>query len=788
VRALLLGTPGRLVTLTGTGGCGKTQLALGVAWDLAEDFRDGVWFVSLAPVKDATLIVPNIAAALDCRERLGEPLQRTLLDFLADRQMLMVLDNCEHQVEACARLAEQILDECPGVRLLATSRERLRISGESTWRVPSLAVPNSATYLSPTDLLKYPSVRLFVERVQAIEPAFQLEPQNAAAVVGICSRLEGLPLAIELAAARASALTPQQIVVRLEECFRLLVSGSRTAPSRQQTLGATLDWSHGLLSEGEVKLFRRLPVFAGGWSLEGAEAVCAEDGLPASEIVDLTARLVDQSLVEVESHAGTSRYRLLEPVRQYALTQLRAAREHAAIQRRHAEYFLSFSEGLQYEANVGGARRMAAQERLAEEQSNIRVALRWCIDHAEADMGLRLAEAQTGLWIVRNLNAEGLAWLRQVLAIPGAEARTKARAAALIHAGFLAMREADYVQARTWLEEALPITREAGDAWLRFCNFCDLARNHRDRGEYATARGYFMEALATVREAGDRVSESHVCNNLGFLAALECDFPLACDWARHGLAIARTLNDAWSLAMSLHALGGALVDRGMLTEAGPISEEGLALHLQTSDRWGASYSLHDLGRLALAEGRLADAQRYFTQCLTYRYELNDQGTLAAAVAMMAAHAAVQGERGRALMLAGASAAMHERVGVAISPREQGWLDRWLPGLRELATDDEARAAYSTGREMSTSEAVTLALDVPGPAVPAEVEGPLTPRQLEVAILVAQGKTNRQIAEHLVVTERTVGAHVEHILHTLGLAKRTQVAVWVAEHGLLASSA
>jgi predicted ATPase len=318
VGALVLHTPGRLVTLTGTGGCGKTQLALLVAAGLVDRFADGVWLVDLAPVQASDLVPYAVAAVLGRRERPREALLDTLVAYLAGRELLLVLDNCEHLIDACASLVVRVLSWCPRVRLLATSREQLRIGGEATWRVPSLPSPYPRASLSPANLLAYPAVRLFVDRVRAVQPDFALGSANAASVAGICARLEGLPLALELAAARVPALSLRQILERLDDSLRLLVGGSRTAPTRQQTLRATLDWSYGSLSDSERVVFRRLSVFAAGCSLDAAEAVCAGGDIDRSDVLDLLEQLVDKSLVLAYEQDSLSRYRLLEPVRQYA--------------------------------------------------------------------------------------------------------------------------------------------------------------------------------------------------------------------------------------------------------------------------------------------------------------------------------------------------------------------------------------------------------------------------------------------------------------------------------------
>jgi predicted ATPase len=371
-RKALLGTDGRLLTLTGTGGCGKTRLALELASDVLPDFADGVWLVELAPLADGGLVAQAVVSALGVREQPGESLLATLIRALSTREALLVLDNCEHVIEICARVVEDLLDHCPRLRVLATSREGLRITRELAWRVPSLRVPDQLA--TTDDLLRAPAVQLFVERAQASVPTFD-PTARAATVGGICRRLDGLPLAIELAAARVRTLGVDQILERLHEAIHLLVGGSRTAPSRQQTLRATLDWSYGLLGDEERAVFRRLAVFAETFDLDAAEAVIADTDIAAGEVLDELQRLVDKSLVVVDERDGRARYRLLEAVRQYAQEQLAARGERDAPRRRHARYYLAFAEARAHDTTIGGPRRMTVTAELDREYPNLRAAL-----------------------------------------------------------------------------------------------------------------------------------------------------------------------------------------------------------------------------------------------------------------------------------------------------------------------------------------------------------------------------------------------------------------------------
>src|SRR5215207_2916670 len=428
----------RLLTLTGAGGSGKTRLALEVAKDLLGTYPDGAWLIELAALSEEVLVPQAVAAALGMREQPGRPLTDTLVDALRENKMLLVLDNCEHLIDAVAQLAETLLGSCPGLRVLATSREAFSIVGESVWQVPSLSVPDSRHPSTVEYMAGFESVRLFVERARRRASAFVLTPRNVRAVVEICWRLDGIPLAIELAAARARVLSVEQIAERLDDCFRLLTVGSRTALLRHRTLRATIDWSYELLSEDERRLFRRLAVFAGGFTLEMAEAICSGENLKEDEVLDLLSHLVEKSLVVVQELSGEMRYRLLETVRQYGWEKLEESGEVDPIRRRHANFFLALAQEIEprIEPKIHNADRHMWLERLEIEHGNLRAALRWAVDMGKAETGLRLASALFWFWHMRGYLKEGRSWFDRALAeVPE---RTAVRAEALYHTGYLA--------------------------------------------------------------------------------------------------------------------------------------------------------------------------------------------------------------------------------------------------------------------------------------------------------------------------------------------------------------
>jgi non-specific serine/threonine protein kinase len=459
----------RLLCLTGPGGIGKTRLAVEVANAVAANYVDGVWLVELAPVADGDLVARSVARALGVVERVNEPLLTTLADFIGDKQLLLVLDNCEHLLEASARAAERLLRSCPGLRIIATSREPLGIGGETVWRVPSLSVPESRDTTTLEALPQADAVRLFIERACALAPGFTITEHNAHAIAQVCQRLEGIPLALELAAARVPVLSVELIAERVDDALRLLVTGSRVAPPRQQTLRATLDWSHGLLSEAEQHLFARLSVFAGGFTLEAAETICAGYGIQPGEVLDLLAHLVNKSLVLGETRTdGSLRYRLLEPVRQFGAELLSKSGETARLRDCHVDWFVG--QASQAADGIWGPQQADWFVWFDQELDNLRAALDWAIDSDNAGVGLRLGASLQYFWLQGGHMAEGRSRLLALLALPSAASNPSAEAEALVAIGHLCTRFAGELgAARSYAERGLTLARQIADRLgLRF--------------------------------------------------------------------------------------------------------------------------------------------------------------------------------------------------------------------------------------------------------------------------------------------------------------------------------
>ncbi len=703
----------RLLTLTGSGGCGKTRLALQVTAELLEEYADGVWLVELAPLSEPALVPQRVTSALGVREERGRPLLTALRDYLKPKELLLVLDNCEHLIIACAQLAEALLRICPNLRILATSRETLGTAGEIAWRVPSLSVPDPRRLfprrLPPLQALsRYEGVRLFIERAVAALPNFAVTDQNAPALVQVCRQLDGIPLAIELAAARVKVLSVEQIADRLDDRFRLLTGGSRTALPRQQTLRAAVDWSYDLLTLDEQVLFNQLSVFAGGFTLVNCEAVCAGDGIEAADVLELLSRLVDKSMVTVEETGDKSlRYRLLETLREYGGTRLVSSGKADAIQRRHVSFFLALAE--QAEPQLLGPDQAAWLHRLEAEHENFRAALRWCVDRAEADIGLRLGGALWRFWYHRGYFREGRGHLERVLGVQGASLRTAIRAKALNGAGNLAYNQGDYAAAHLFHEESLTIARESGDRQAVARSLNNLGLVARERADYPEAQAMFAQALAINRATGNRAWEAINLNNLGLVAYYRGNYPAARGFQEESLAIQQELHDKWGIAMSLNALGDVARDQRNYDEARSLYEESLEIRRELRDKRGLGHVLDSLGLLCLDQGDLSTARTWLEESLAALREIIDTAGIAQSLESFAALAGAQGQPERALGLAGAAVALREEIGAPLAPLKKAYLEARLASARDELGQEASTVAWHQGREMTLEEAVAYAL-------------------------------------------------------------------------------
>ena len=567
----------RLVTLTSVGGTGKTRLSLQLAAEVVGDYPDGVWFVELAPLADEWRVPQAVASVLGVKEEAGRPVVEALIKHVQDRRMLIILDNCEHLMSACAELSKQLLQAGPHVKVLASSREHMRLAGEKNYPVPALAVPDRKQRVEVEALAKYDAVRLFVDRAVAVQPSFALSAENATAVADVCDRLDGIPLAIELAAARVRALSVERIAERLDHCFRLLTEGDSTALARQKTLRASIDWSYDLLTADERALFRRLAVFAGGFTLEAAEAVCPGGEDDRLDVLDLLTRLVEKSLVELD--ALGERYRLLETVRQYAQERLESSGEERGTRTRHLLFYVGLAETARPE--LVGPHQGEWRARLDLERENLFSALAWS-DSAEdgARLGLKLGRALKQFYILHGLAAVGYRMTVEALARAGAQERSPLRIGALFDAGQIAYFIGRYADAQAYLEESVAIARELGHKPGIAAVLQPLGMACLGQGDLATARRHLDEALQLAHELGEKRSIAAALNARAQLHRVEGELDRAEPLYDRVLEIARELRDRESIAIGLlnlamTSIGDGRGDRArlMLVEALSIAEE-----------------------------------------------------------------------------------------------------------------------------------------------------------------------------------------------------------------------
>ena len=667
VKRLLAST--RLLTFTGPGGCGKTRLALAVARDLVGSFEEGIWLAELASLSDPELVAQTIASILGVRDQPGRPLAETLSDYLRPRRLLFILDNCEHLIEACAELVGTLLSTCPDLKVLATSREPLGITGETGWLVPSLSVPDLYHPRTPESLARYEAVRLFIERAAAVAPSFTLTDRNAAAVGRVCRHLDGIPLAIELAAARVRALTVEQISERLDDCFRLLTSGSRAALPRHRTLRATIGWSYELLGQEEQILFQRFSVFSGGFTLEAVEEVCSGEDIKRNEILDLLSLLVEKSLVWMNEREGEARFRLLETVRQYGWEKLLETGAAEDIRERHANFFLALAE--EAEPKLKGAQSQLWLERLEMEHDNLRAALRWAADTGKAETELRLAGTLWWFWLRHGHLSEGRRWLEATLGGAESSGHARVRAKVLCGAGFLAFSQVNHPSARSRLEASAEICRELGDKrGLAYAlSFLSLVLTHQ--GDLASARPPAEEGVRLFREdGGDRWGLGIALTNMGVVLEAQADYELAISLFEESAAIFRKLGDRWPLSIPLRHLGIVASRQGDHARAEALYRESLATLRELGERWLISLCLEELAGAASA----------------------------------------QGEYDRAARLWGAEETICETIGATVRALYRADYDRGVEAGRVGLGEEAFKAAWEEGRAMTLEEALAYALD------------------------------------------------------------------------------
>ena len=787
----------RALTLCGAGGIGKTRLALRLVAAVAGEFPDGAWYVELGDLRQPDLVVSRVAAAIGVGEEPGRPLLETLADALRSRRLLLALDNCEHLIDACARVCQRLLASSPGLHVIATSREPLHVAAETAWQVPPLSVVPAGELTAPGDACSYEAVRLFADRAAAACPGFTVGPDNAAAVTALCHALDGMPLAIELAAARVRVLSIEQITARLADRFGLLTTGERTAPPRHRTLRAAIDWSYELLTSREQVLLRRLSVFA-CWSLEMAEQVCTSDGIPARDILDLTAALVDKSLVAVEPEAlGQARYRLLDTIREYAASRLADAGESAVFQRRLRDYTLSVVER---NLAIGMAQipapwstRVDVFRRYDVDGGNVWQVLSTCLADGDAEAGLRICTGVRPCWIVRGAFAEGGEWLDTFLSLDAPGVPAGVRAAALVGRAQLSL-PSDPAAAGAAGRAGLELSRSAGEQFWTAAALNLLSEVALHTGRADDAASCADEALSIARTGGDRWHEGYALGIRAAVAGAHGRLREAQQLAEASLGIMREIDQQWGVARALLGLGDLARVRGELGHARPRYLEALAILREIDARPEMARCLAGLGRVAMDMGAAGLAREHLADSLRLSHATGARIGVARALEAFATLAVHENRPEPAVQLAAAASALRETAGLPALPGARA--EKYLASARHLGETAVARL-WAHGLAMSSEAAVALALGVQPAATairsaaiaPATVEpggaaaappGTLTPRERQIAALVASGRSNRAIAEELVISPATAARHVANILAKLGFRSRTQIAVWAAD--------
>jgi predicted ATPase/DNA-binding CsgD family transcriptional regulator len=789
----------RALTLCGAGGIGKTRLALQVLAAVADEFPDGTWFVELGDLRQPDLVVSRVASAVGVGEEPGRPLIETLTDALRPRRLLLALDNCEHLIDACARVCQRLLASSPGLRLITTSREPLHVAAETVWQVPPLTVAPDGTVPGPEDARRYEAIRLFATRAAASLPGFTVGPANAASVATLCRALDGVPLAIELAAAWVRTLSVEQIAARLADRFGLLTTGSRTAPPRQRTLGATIDWSHELLTTREQILLRRLSVFV-GWSLEMAEQVCSDDDIPAGDILDLLSSLIDKSLVVLDSEAlGQARYRMLDTIREYAAVRLAEAGESAAFRLRLRDYTVAVAE---HNFAIGMAQtpapwsaRIDVFRRYDVESGNLSQVLSQCRAGGEVEKGLRLCTAIRPCWTVRGTFAEGGEWLDSFLTADAPATSLRVRGAALVGRAQLALPSAPAVAA-SWAEEGLALCRAAGDGFWTASALSLLSEIALHMGRADEAASAADEALSIAQAAGDGWNEGYALGIRAAIAGLSGRLREAEQLARSSISVMRRIDQQWGVARALLGLGDLARVRGDPGGAHTRYLEALAILREIDARPEIARCLAGLARVAMDLGSTGQARLHLSESIQLSHSTGSRIGVARGLETFAALAVSEDRPELTVQLTAAAAALREAAGFPALAGAR--VERYLASARGLGEPAVAQL-WAQGLAMTGEAAVALALDVQQPAdggrdtvvltavgtyeAAAALPGMLTPRECQVAALVADGHSNKAIAEELFISPATAARHVANILAKLGFSSRTQIAAWAAARQL-----
>ncbi len=832
----------RLLTLYGTGGVGKTRLGLRVAETLLNDFPDGVYYIVLAPITNPDLVFPAIIKSLEIKEIVEDSLLDVLKSFLQNKHLLLFLDNFEQVVMAGPQLMD-LLALCPDLKLLVTSRTTLHVYGKHEFLVPPLSLPPLNQLSDHEVLAQYAAIALFLQRAQAVKPAFQLTTTNARAIAEICICLDGLPLAIELAAARVKVLSPQTLLTRLTRRLQVLTGGPRNVPERQQTMYNTITWSYDLLSTREQKLFQRLAVFMGGCTLEAIEALCTTLDGEAKEVLDGVTSLLDKSLLQsVEQKGNEFRLQMLETVREYGLEALTNSSARECTRKAHAFYYLQLSE--KAESELHGPQQMLWLELLEQEHENIRAAMQWSIEPEQAQEGkerkeiaLRLGGALEWFWCRRGYTHEGRTFLEQAL-VESKDAEAIMRARALNAAGMLAFQQSDFSQTEVRCQESLVLFRRLGDIQGIAFALMWLSQVLMYRGDLSGARSLSEEFLVHFTTLGRKENIAWAYNKIGVLCLLQGEYGRARTLLEESLIIERTLGNTWGIIIALQLLAAALysvqgdptvirallqeslmlareledqdnifhylsmsgevaLSQGDTTLARTLAEELLANAREVKNAIFVTEALFILAKLETRQGNLTLAQAHFEECFSFLIPNGEKYIIPSYVEGLAGVIAKQGETVQAAQLWGAAEMLRETVGAPIPPVERTFYEQSVEAARTQLGKKRFAIEWAKGRAMTieqalpfqkpvalSASAVTVAPSSP-PTKPSFLSPDgLTAREVEVLRLVAQGLTDVRVAEQLIISPHTVNTHLKAIYGKIGVNSRSAATRYAIEHQLL----
>jgi non-specific serine/threonine protein kinase len=780
----------RLLTLTGPGGCGKTRLAAAVATQIEDRYEDGAIWVDLASIADESLVSQAVAKALDVKEQPGRSAAESLIDFLSEKQILIILDNCEQLREGCQQLINALLSDTV-ISILTTSREPLDVRGERLYLVPTLSLP--PRNFPPDDLVgisQFEAIQLFVERAQLVLPAFAITVANADTIIHICRQLDGLPLAIELAAARVNVLTGEQIAARLGNRFTLFKSDERVVTDRRhQTLRTAIDWSYDLLAQSEQLLLQRLSVFAGGCSLDEVEIVCVGDGIEREQVLDLLASLVKKSLVTaVTLQRSEARYTLLETIRQYGQEKLQAASEWTRLRDRLLRCFLQLTTEI--EPRLWREDQKLWLNRLEDEYDNIRAALSWSLESGETEQGLRIANALYQFWTIRDYAEEGLNWLEQLLEQAGEDVAAGVRANALDYALNMAAFRGNYVAVERYGQEAAALAASIGDQDEEALMWTYAAQGYHARlmGDHEAAFDFGQRELELIRKYKDAFQLSMSLTIYSFGAMSLGKYDEAHAMLDEGLPLLRQAGNPYRLAMALNFSGDLARCERNYREAQTAYEESIALLREIDAVRDLASALHNLGHTCLHLGDAERATALFRESMALHQEQDNRPGMTECLLGFAGLAVDSRLLGVGACLLAAAAKIGGRhvtsEWAATSMEYEHYLDRARASLSESAFV----SAQTTGQRLLLEQAVALAEDVVQKAAIAQQRRQqldrLTPREREVASLIAQAKSNDEIAAELVISKRTVETHITRIRAKLGFNERAQIVRWAIAAGLV----